>query len=167
MKDGQVDSSTYNATVYSGILLGVILGVLLNILLPEILILIFLVCVLSFSAFKTLRKGYAKWCEESKKMKEGPSGAVELGEVNVEVGAADVAPSLSVAGNSIETPYGSGKILEYREDDDVLVVSLSYGTAYLNPKGSPEAKAAIESTLSENVSGKYTVVFENIQLLPQ
>jgi hypothetical protein len=39
------------------ILLGTIFGVLLNILLPDILIVIFLVLILGFSAFKTVKKG--------------------------------------------------------------------------------------------------------------
>ena len=128
----------------SGILLGVILGVLLNILLPEIIILVFLVCVLSFSSFKTLRKGYSKWVEESKEIEQS-NGDVELGQVKVEVGAAEIAPALALVGTAIDTPYGTGDIIEHRGGSDgVIVVRLPFGTAYLHPEGSPEAKAAVE-----------------------
>lgn len=49
----------------AGELLGVTLGVLLNLLLPEVVIMIFLACLLSYNAYKTLMKGRAKYRAET------------------------------------------------------------------------------------------------------
>eukprot|EP00928_Gymnodinium_smaydae_P039425 TRINITY_DN26937_c0_g1_i1.p1 TRINITY_DN26937_c0_g1~~TRINITY_DN26937_c0_g1_i1.p1 ORF type:complete len:507 (-),score=72.09 TRINITY_DN26937_c0_g1_i1:62-1582(-) len=58
------EASTFMQT---GELLGVVFGVLLNMILPEILIIAFLACLLSFNAYKTLWKGITKYCEETLK----------------------------------------------------------------------------------------------------
>lgn len=59
----------------SGELLGVIFGVLLNLLLPEVFITVFLVALLSFNSFRTLRKGRQWWRKETAAMeKEAAKG---------------------------------------------------------------------------------------------
>ena len=117
---------------------------------------VFLVCVLSFSSFKTLRKGYSKWCAESEVMEKAKetTGDVELGQVEVEVAAAEIAPAKVLVGLKIKTPYGKGEIVEHREGSDgVLVVSLPFGTAYLHPEASPEAMAAVNAAKEQGDSG--------------
>lgn len=59
--------------VQAGQLLGVVFGVLLNFLLPELLIVLFLVALLSYAAVRTLRKGRAKWREESDRIRKVPT----------------------------------------------------------------------------------------------
>jgi uncharacterized membrane protein YfcA len=49
----------------AGELLGVTIGVLLNLLLPEVVIMVFLACLLSFNAYKTILKGLAKYKKET------------------------------------------------------------------------------------------------------
>merc|ERR1719502_2226210 len=58
----------YEASTFmqSGELLGVVFGVLLNGLLPAILIVVFLVLILSYNAFKTFKKGFATRTKETK-----------------------------------------------------------------------------------------------------
>lgn len=64
-----------------GELMGVIIGVLLNRFLPQVIIVILFVIVLSFNAYKTLKKGMARWKAETKaKLAEakGTRTSVEL-----------------------------------------------------------------------------------------
>merc|ERR1719221_1567305 len=50
--------------------MGVIIGVLLNQFFPDIIIVILFVVVLSFNAYKTLKKGIARWKSETKARKD-------------------------------------------------------------------------------------------------
>ena len=68
----------------SGELLGVIFGVLLNILLPEIWIIIFLVGLLSFNAYRTLKKGITKYKAETEKMTKEAASPEETKEAPAE-----------------------------------------------------------------------------------
>jgi uncharacterized membrane protein YfcA len=53
-----------------GELMGVIVGVLMNRFLPEVIIIILLVLVLGFTAYKTLCKGVARWRAETKEWEQ-------------------------------------------------------------------------------------------------
>jgi uncharacterized membrane protein YfcA len=53
-----------------GELIGVIFGVLMNRALPEVIVIIILVLVLGFTAYKSLRKGVARWRAETKELEE-------------------------------------------------------------------------------------------------
>jgi len=57
-----------------GELMGVIIGVLLNRFLPDVIIVVLFVVVLSFNAYKTLKKGIARWKAETKKKMEVVKG---------------------------------------------------------------------------------------------
>merc|ERR1719407_137527 len=50
----------------SGELLGVVFGVLLNNLLPAVCIVVFLVLILTYNSYKTLKKGFATRKKETK-----------------------------------------------------------------------------------------------------
>merc|ERR1719460_1157264 len=55
-----------SAFMQSGELLGVVFGVLLNNLLPAIAIVVFLLMILSYNAYKTIKKAFATRAKETK-----------------------------------------------------------------------------------------------------
>jgi len=86
-----IDYSTVGL-MQPGELLGVVFGVLLNRLLPEISIVIILVFVLGFNAYKTLTKARARWKAETKAMREAGSATRTVVQV---APAADAKPAFA------------------------------------------------------------------------
>jgi len=97
------ESSTY---MQSGELLGVVFGVLLNKLLPAIVIIVFLILILSFNSFRTIKKGIqirkketAAFAKEAAKNKE--AGAA---------GATSAQADSDVVHATPSTPMGTGAV---------------------------------------------------------
>lgn len=69
-KKGPVIDYEMSTFMQAGELLGVVFGVLLNIVLTETEIMIFLVILLTYNSYNTLKKGVSKWNAESAKMEK-------------------------------------------------------------------------------------------------
>jgi len=78
----------------AGELLGVTLGVLLNLLLPEVVIMIFLALLLSFNAYKTLKKGRSKYRAETEAFAKEAKAEL-LAEGAEAAGAIELSPKFS------------------------------------------------------------------------
>lgn len=76
-KQGDRPMIDYEASTFmqSGELLGVVFGVLLNGLLPAICIVGFLVCILTYNAYKTFRKAFSARAKETKAMAKAAAAA--------------------------------------------------------------------------------------------
>jgi len=77
---GPVIDYEMSTFMQAGELLGVVFGVLLNILLTETEIMIFLIILLTYNSYNTIKKGVSKWNAESAKMKKEAEKAKETKE---------------------------------------------------------------------------------------
>ncbi len=123
------------------VLLGVLLGVQLNLLLPEIAVVTLLATVLSVNAYRTLRRGLARWADESARARHavGPTASACEGDGGggggTELTGIAVKPPVAARDRSA-TPSPT-------VDDD----SVHYGRRRLfdsEPSSTPTSEAALE-----------------------
>mmetsp|Transcript_8684 Transcript_8684/g.15496 ORF Transcript_8684/g.15496 Transcript_8684/m.15496 type:complete len:481 (+) Transcript_8684:337-1779(+) len=97
-KEGPVIDYETSSFMQAGELLGVVFGVLLNMVLTETEIMIFLVVLLTYNSYNTLKKGVTKWNAETKAKEAAEKEAAKESDKDAETKEGDK----SASGGSVE-----------------------------------------------------------------